>query len=143
MPRRLESLTLSDAKLMLAAGEAKAQALGLPYNIAIVDAGGSLIAFVRQDQALIGCIDLAISKATTARLFDKPTSLIGELAAPGHPLFGIGLSNGGKVVTFGGGLTVVSEGAVIGAVGASAGTVEEDVAVAQAAVEALSARSPG
>ena len=142
MPRTLDSLTLDDAKAMLAAAEAKAGSVGLPYNIAVVDAGGSLIAFTRQDGALIGSIDLAISKAVTARIFDKPTSLIGELAAPGHPLFGIGQSNGGKVVTFGGGLPVMLGDTIIGAVGASAGTVDQDVAVAQAAVDAFRASLP-
>ena len=142
MPRTLDSLTLDDAKVMLAAAEAKAGSVGLPYNIAVVDAGGSLIAFTRQDGALLGSIDLAISKAVTARIFDKPTSLIGELAAPGHPLFGIGQSNGGKVVTFGGGLPVMLGDMIIGAVGASAGTVDQDVAVAQAAVDAFRASLP-
>ncbi|WP_165186050.1 GlcG/HbpS family heme-binding protein [Caulobacter soli] len=139
MPRTFQTLTLDDARTMLVAAEAKAATFGLPYNIAVVDAGGHLIAFVRQDGALIGSIDLAIDKAMTARIFDKPTDLLAELAAPGRPLFGIDQSNGGKVVIFGGGLPVTVEDAVIGAVGASAGSVEQDIAVARAAVDALSA----
>lgn len=70
MPRSYESLTLEDAKRMLAAAEAKAASFGIPYNIAVVDAGGHLLAFLRQDGALIGSIDLAIGKAMTARIFD-------------------------------------------------------------------------
>ena len=76
MPRSYTSLTLDDAKRMLQAGEAAAANIGVAYNIAVVDAGGNLVAFARQDGALIGSIDLAIGKAVTARLFDKPTSLL-------------------------------------------------------------------
>src|SRR5262245_13077243 len=138
MPRSHLSLTLDDAKRMLQAGEAAAASIGIAYNIAIVDAGGSLVAFARQDGALIGSIDLAIGKAVTARIFNKPTSLLAELAQPGAPLFGIEQSNSGKVVIFGGGLPVLVSGTIVGAVGASAGTVEQDIAVAEAAAAAIS-----
>src|SRR5215813_8295663 len=137
MPRSYDSLTLEDAKRMLAAAEARAASLGIPYNIAIVDAGGHLVAFVRQDDALIGSIDLAIDKAVTARLFDKTTSELATLAQSGKPLFGIQESNAGKVVIFGGGIPIVSRGSIIGAVGTSAGTVEQDIEVAEAALAAL------
>src|SRR5262249_18358885 len=80
MPRTCTSLTLEDAKQMLSAAEAKAASLGIAYNIAVVDAGGHLVAFVRQDGALIGSIDLAIDKAVTARIFDKATSDLARLA---------------------------------------------------------------
>lgn len=139
MPRQQSSLTLSDAKAMLAAGEAKASGFGIPYNIAVVDAGGALIGFARQDGALIGSIDLAIGKAVTARLFDKTTGYLAELAQPGAPLFGIEQSNGGRVIIFGGGLPVRIDDQIVGAVGASAGSVEQDIAVAEAAIAALSA----
>ncbi|PZR54080.1 MAG: cobalamin adenosyltransferase [Stutzerimonas stutzeri] len=137
MPQLIGTLTLDDAKRMIAAGEAAAEETGLPYNIAVVDAGGNLIAFVRQDGALIGSIDLAIGKARTARIFDKTTADLAHLAQPDGPLFGIEQSNNGKVVIFGGGLPVWSEGAIVGAVGASAGSIEQDVAVARAAVAAI------
>ena len=137
MPRSYDSLTLEDAKRMLAAAEAKAASLGIAYNIAVVDAGGHLVAFVRQDGALIGSIDLAIHKAVTARIFDKATSDLATLAQSGKPLFGIQQSNAGKVVIFGGGIPVMFDGNIVGAVGASAGTVEQDIAVAEAAVAAL------
>lgn len=133
MPRSYTSLTLDDAKRMLHAGEAAAARTGIAYNIAVVDAGGHLVAFVRQDDALIGSIDLAIGKAVTARIFDKPTSRLAELAQPGAPLFGIQETNAGRVVIFGGGVPVTSDGIVVGAVGASAGTIEQDPAVAEAA----------
>ena len=137
MPRTYDSLTLEDAKRMLSAAEAKAASLGIAYNIAVVDAGGLLVAFVRQDGALIGSIDLAIDKAVTARIFDKATSDLASLAQSGKPLFGIQESNAGKVVIFGGGIPVVFDGNIVGAVGASAGTVEQGIVVAEAAIAAL------
>ena len=137
MPRTIDSLTLEEAKRMLSAAEAKAEAFGIAYNLAVVDAGGHLLAFLRQDGALIGSIDLAIDKAKTARIFDKATSELAELAQSGGPLFGIQDSNAGEVVIFGGGIPVILGGSVVGAIGTSAGTVEQDIAVAEAAIAAL------
>jgi uncharacterized protein GlcG (DUF336 family) len=137
MPKTFETLSLQDAKRMLAAGEAKADQIGVPYNIAVVDAGGHLLAFSRQDGALIGSIDLATHKAFTSRACDISTRDLAELAQPGKPLYGIQGSNGGKMVIFGGGLPVRRKGIVIGAVGASAGTVEQDIEVAEAAAKAI------
>src|SRR5262245_30371246 len=137
MPRAYDSLTLDDAKQMLAGAEAKAVSLGIAYNIAVVNSGGHLLAFVRQDDALIGSIDLAINKARTARIFNKPTSLFAELAQPGEPLYGIQQTNDGRVVVFGGGVPVLVDGQIVGGVGASAGTVEQDIAVVEAALDAL------
>ena len=137
MSRSYDSLSLKDARHMLAAAEARAESLGIAYNIAVVDAGGHLVAFVRQDGALIGSIDLAINKAITARLFDQSTAALSELAQPGKPLFGIHQSNSGKVVIFAGGIPVVVRGNIVGAVGTSAGTLEQDISVAEAAIAAL------
>lgn len=137
MPTTYASISLADAQRMLRAAEAAANRIGIPYNVAVVDAGGHLVAFARQDNALIGSIDLAIGKAVTARIFDKPTSLLASLAQPGAPLFGIQETNAGRVVIFGGGIPVRLDGVVIGAVGASAGSIEQDIAVAEAAVAAF------
>jgi uncharacterized protein GlcG (DUF336 family) len=137
MPRSYDSLSLEDAKKMLSAGEAQAESLGIPYNIAVVDAGAHLIAFVRQDNALIGSVELAIDKAVTARIFDKSTAELADSAQSGQPLFGIQESNDGQVVIFGGGIPVKLNGRIVGAVGASAGTIEQDLAVANAAIAAL------
>jgi len=137
MPRAYATLTLEDAKRMIGAAEAEAARLGIAYNIAVVDAGGHLLAFVRQDGALIGSIDLAIDKAKTARIFDKKTSDLAALSQPGQPLYGIQESNAGKVVIFGGGIPVTFNGDIIGAVGASAGTVEQDIAVVEAAASVI------
>jgi uncharacterized protein GlcG (DUF336 family) len=137
MPKTYQTISLSDAKRMLTAAEAKAASMGIAYNIAVVDAGGHLVAFVRQDDALIGSIDLAIDKAVTSRIFDMPTAKLATLAQSGKPLFGIQESNAGKVVVFGGGMPILSEGKIIGAIGTSAGTVEQDIAVAEAGIAAL------
>ena len=117
MPKTFETLSLQDAKRMLAAGEAKADQIGIPYNIAVVHAGGYLLAFSRQDGALIGSIDLAIQKAFTARIFNISTGVLAELAQPGKPFYGI---HDGKIVIFGGGLPARRKGIVIGAIGTSA-----------------------
>jgi uncharacterized protein GlcG (DUF336 family) len=138
MPRQYSTLTLTEAKEILSGAEAKAESLGIAYNVAVVDAGGHLLAFSRQDGALIGSIDLAIDKASTARIFDKATSYLATLAQSGEPLFGIQESNGGTVVIFGGGIPIMFEGNIVGAVGASAGTVEQDIAVAEAGAAAFS-----
>lgn len=137
MPTTYETVTLDDAKRMLAAAEAKAGSLGIAYNLAVVDACGRLVAFVRQDTSPIGCIDLAIGKAMTALIFNVPTSELAALAQSGKPYFGIQQSNDGKVIILTGGLPITSAGKIIGAVGASAGTGDQDVEVAQAAISAL------
>ena len=122
---------------MLAAAEDAAQHLRIAYNVAVVDAAGHLVAFARQDGALIGSIDLAICKARTARLFSKSTAYLATLAQPGASLFGIDKSNHGEIVIFGGGIPVFLNEQIVGAVGTSAGTVEQDIEVAEAAVSAF------
>lgn len=141
MPRSYTSLSLVDAKRMLDAGEAKAASFGIAYNIAIVDVGGALVAFSRQDGALIGSIELAINKAITSRIFDKRTADLAAVAQPGGPLYGIQQTNHGKVVIFGGGLPIMIGDVIVGAVGASAGSVEQDIAVAEAAAAVVSSLS--
>ena len=136
MARMIESLTLADAKCMIEAAERKADEIGIAYDVAIVDAGGHLVAFFRQDGALIGSIDIAIDKARTARMFDTSTDSLAALAQPMAPLYGIQNSNRGNIIIFGGGIPVVRNNKVIGAVGASAGTVQQDIAIAEAAVAA-------
>ncbi len=115
----------------------KAVQLGVNMDIAVVDAGGNLKAFLRMDGAWLGSIDIAVKKARTARLFDMPTGDIGGLSQPGGPLYGIEHSNGG-LVTFPGGVPLrASDGTVIGAVGVSGSSVQDDHAVAVAAGEAI------
>jgi uncharacterized protein GlcG (DUF336 family) len=122
---------------MLVAAEAKAVQLGISYNIAVVDAGGHLLAFYREDKAMLGSVDLAINKAVTAQMFIKSTAYVAELAQPGAPLYGIQQTNAGKVVIFGGGIPILIDGDVAGAIGASAGTIEQDIEIAEAGIAAL------
>jgi uncharacterized protein GlcG (DUF336 family) len=137
MTRQLVSLTLEDARKAIAAGERKAVALGIPYNIAVVDSGGGLIAHARMDGAWLASVDIAIDKAWTARAVDMPTDALAQLAQSGQQGFGINTTNRGRIVIFGGGIPVRVSGSVVGAVGASGGSVEQDIAVARAAVEGL------
>jgi uncharacterized protein GlcG (DUF336 family) len=132
-----KDLTLEAAERIVAAAKKKAAELGTLMDIAVVDAGGNLKVFVRMDGAWLGSIDIAMRKARTARWFDMNTGDIGELSQPGGPLFGIEHSNGG-LITFPGGVPLKdSNGYVVGAVGVSGSTVENDHAVAAAGAVAL------
>ena len=121
-------LTLAEAQKVLDAALVKAKAQGVPMNIAIVDAGGNLKAFVRQDGAFIGSIDVSTKKAVTARYFNMPTSTLGAASQPGQELFGIEATNGGLVI-FGGGELLIRDNVIVGAIGVSGGSVAEDTNV--------------
>ena len=115
---------------------AKAGQIGAKMNIAVVDAGANLKAFARMDGAWLGSIDISIRKARTARFFDMNTGEIGKLSQPGGSLFGIEHSNGG-LITFPGGVPIQNKGGtIIGAIGVSGSTVENDHAVAEAGAAA-------
>jgi uncharacterized protein GlcG (DUF336 family) len=133
----MSALTLAEARTIIAAAEQKAEEIGQPMNIAIVDAGGNLIAHVRQDGAWIGSIDISVSKAWTARAFDIATKDLGDNAQPGGQFFGIHSTNGGKVAIFAGGVPLRRQGAVVGGLGVSGGSGEQDQAVALAGQAAL------
>ena len=137
MPNEVQTLSLDDAGILLAAGKAKAETIGVPYNLAVVDAGGNLVAFARMDGAWLGSIDIAVHKAFTARAFDMSTADQAGMSQPGKPLFGIQATNHDRIVIFGGGIPIRKGGAVIGALGASGGTVDQDVEVAEAALRAF------
>jgi uncharacterized protein GlcG (DUF336 family) len=137
MARSLLSLGLADARRIIAAAEKKATELGVPYNIAVVDAGGALISHVRMDDAWIGSIDIAINKAWTARAFDSATDDLAKITQSGQSGFGLNTTNQSKVVIFGGGIPLKIKGAVVGAVGASGGSVEQDIVVARAAASSF------
>ncbi len=139
MADALQSLdiSLAQAKEVVQAAVEKAKALDTKMDIAVVDAGGNLKAFARMDGAWLGSIDISIKKARTAVLFHFPTGAIGELSQPGGPLYQIELSNGG-LISFPGGLPLkTADGTVIGAVGVSGSTVENDHAVAEAGAKAV------
>ncbi|TWT47800.1 GlcG/HbpS family heme-binding protein [Botrimarina hoheduenensis] len=130
-------ITLKQAQAAVAAAIEKSQAIGTLMDIAVVDAGGNLTAFAREDGAWQGSIDISQIKARTARYFDMPTGAIGQLSQPGGPLFGIEHSNGG-LITFPGGLPIKNAaGEVIGAIGVSGSSVENDHTVAEAGAAAV------
>ena len=129
-------ITLAQTGKIVEAAVKKSRELNTKMDIAIVDAGGNLKGFARMDGAWLGSIDIAIKKAKTARYFDMNTGEIGKLSQPGGPLYNIEVSNGG-LITFPGGIPIRnSNGVVIGAVGVSGSTVENDHEVAKAAAEA-------
>ena len=130
-------ITLADARKIIAAGEKKAQEIGQPMNIAVVDEGGNLVAHVRMDNAWIGSIDISINKGWTARAFDISTKDLATHSQSGGQFFGIHASNHGRVMIFAGGIPLKRGGKVVGGVGVSGGSGEQDHAVAQAAVEAF------
>lgn len=129
-------ITLEQAEAAVKAAKQKAQELGLKMNIAVVDAGANLTAFARMDGAWLGSVDISMRKARTARYFDMPTGELGKLSQPGGPLFNIEHSNGG-LITFPGGIPILNGSDVIGAIGVSGSTVDDDHTVAQAGVDAL------
>jgi uncharacterized protein GlcG (DUF336 family) len=106
-------------------------------DIAVVDAGRNLKAFHRMDGALLGSIDISINKAFTAASFKLSTKDLAEVAQPGGPLFGIHTTNDGRIVIFAGGIPLERDGEVIGAVGVSSGTIEQDQAIAEAGAAAF------
>ena len=130
-------VTLEDARKIIVAAEKRAKELRQPMNIAVVDGGANLIAHARMDGAWIGSIDIAINKAYTSRAFDISTREPAQASQSGGQFFGIHVSNGGRVMIFAGGVPLRREGKVVGAVGVSGGSGEQDQAVAEAAAAAF------
>jgi uncharacterized protein GlcG (DUF336 family) len=130
-------VTLADARKIIAAGEKKALEIGQPMNIAVVDAGGNLVAHVRMDNAWIGSVDISINKAWTARAFDISTQDLGKNSQSGDQFFGIHASNHGRVMIFAGGVPLKKGDQVVGGVGVSGGLGKQDQAVAEAAAAAF------
>ncbi|RFP62619.1 MAG: heme-binding protein [Limnothrix sp. CACIAM 69d] len=125
-------VTLADARRVIAAAEQKAIELGQPMNIAVADGGGNLVSHVRMDGAWIGSIDISINKAYTSRAFDIATKDLAEHSQSGGQFFGIHASNGGRIMIFAGGIPLHRDGQVVGAIGVSGGSGEQDHAVAAA-----------
>ena len=130
-------VTLSDARRVIAAAEKKAEEIGQPMNIAVADGGGNLVAHVRMDGALVGSVDISINKAFTSRAFDIATKDLAEHSQSGGQFFGIHASNGGRVMIFAGGIPLKRDGKVVGAIGVSGGSGEQDHAVAEAGAGAF------
>ncbi|HEY4355289.1 MAG TPA: heme-binding protein [Acidobacteriaceae bacterium] len=130
-------ITLEDARRIIAAAEKKAKEIGQPMNIAVADGGGNLVSHVRMDGAWIGSIDISIKKAYTSRAFDIATADLATHSQSGNQFFGIHASNDGKIMIFAGGIPLKKDGEVVGAVGISGGSGEQDHAVAEAGVAAF------
>ena len=136
-PETGHTITLEEARKVIAAATRQAEEIGQPMNIAVVCAGGHLLAFERMHNAWIGSVDIAQKKAWTSRAFDIETGKLGTLSQSGDQFFGIHASNDGKVMIFAGGVPLMRDGKVIGAIGVSGGLGAQDQAVAEAGAKAL------
>jgi uncharacterized protein GlcG (DUF336 family) len=132
-----KTVTLDAAQQIVDGARAKADEIGVPMNIAVVDEGNNLTAFGRMDGAWLGSIDISQNKAYTARSFDMTTKDLAPLAQPNQPLYGIEASNQGRLIVFAGGIPLMDGDDVVGAVGVSGGSVEQDHEVAEAGVAAF------
>ena len=130
-------MTLGEARKIIAAAEQKAAEIKQPMNIAVVDEGGNLVSHARMDGAWIGSIDISINKAFTSRAFDISTKALAQYSQAGGQFFGIHVSNHGRVMIFAGGIPLKRGGKVVGAVGVSGGSGEQDQAVAEAGAKAF------
>jgi len=131
-------ITLEDARRIILVAERKAKELGQPMNIAVADDGGNLVAHVRMDEAWLGSIDISIKKAFTARAFNISTQELAKHSQSGGEFFGIHASNQERVMIFAGGIPLKRGGKVVGAIGVSGGSGEQDQAVAEAGASAFS-----
>ena len=130
-------ITLNEARRVIAAAEQKAADIKQPMNIAVVDEGANLVAMVRMDGAWLGSIDIAINKAFTARAFDISTKELGKHSQAGEDFFGIHVSNHGRIMIFAGGVPLKRNGKVVGDIGVSGGTGDQDQKVAEAGAESF------
>src|SRR5437660_12847316 len=130
-------MNLTLARKVIAAAEKKAATIGQPMNIAVVDEGGNLVAHVRMDGAWIGSIDISINKAFTSRAFDIATKDLAAHSQSGGQFFGIHVSNHGRVMIFAGGVPLKRDGKVVGGIGVSGGSDEQDQPVADAGAAAF------
>ena len=130
-------VNLADARRIIAAAEKKASEIGQPMNIAVADAGGNLVTHIRMDGAGMGSIDISIKKAFTSRALDISTKDLSTLTQTGQDFYGLHVSNNGKIMIFAGGVRLKRSGQVVGAIGVSGGSGEQDHAVAEAGAAAL------
>lgn len=137
----MTAVTLDVAKEIIAAAEEKAEEIDVPMCIAVMNKGGNLVAFQRMDEALLASIDIAQNKAYSSVSLKLDTKTIHEVSQPGESLYGLGSTNDGRIVTFGGGYPLKDDdGTVVGGIGVSGGSAEEDMEVAQAGVDAFERR---
>ena len=133
----MTSPSLSEARDIIAAAEKRAAEIGQPMNIAVVDEGGNLVSHARMDGAWIGSVDISINKAFTSRAFNIQTKDLGDNSQPGNQFYGIHASNQGRIMIFAGGIPLTRDGQVVGAIGVSGGSGEQDQTVAEAGAAAF------
>ncbi|SDD56511.1 GlcG/HbpS family heme-binding protein [Sporomusa acidovorans] len=129
-------VNLEKAKKMISAAEQKALKIGCPMVITVVDEGGNMVAQHRMDGALLASIDISHGKAYTAVALKMSTEKLATLTQPGQMLFGINTTDKGRIVIFGGGLPIMENGQIVGGIGVSGGSVEQDVSVVTAGLAA-------
>lgn len=132
-----KTVNLEAARRVIAAAEKKAAEIGQPMNIAVADAGGNLVSHVRMDGAWIGSIDISIKKAFTSRAFDIATKDLAEHSQSGNQFFGIHASNNGRIMIFAGGIPLKDGKKVVGSIGVSGGSGDQDHSVAEAGAAAF------
>jgi len=130
-------VSLADARRVIAAAEKKAAEIGQPMNIAVADEGGNIVSHVRMDGAWIGSIDISQKKAYTSRALDMATKDLASHSQSGGQVVGIHASNNGKIMIFAGGIPLKKGGKVVGAIGVSGGSGDQDHAVAEAGAAAF------
>ena len=131
----IKQLSLDIVKEMAAAAEAKAAEMNVPIVFAAVDSGTNLMLMHRMENAFITSVDIAINKAFTSAALKIGTHEVTPNIQPGESLYGLQLTNNCRIIPFGGGFPIIENGQVVGAVGVSGGSVEEDMAIAKAAAE--------
>lgn len=130
-------MNLELAQQMVKAGKNKAQEMGIDFVLSVVDRHGNLILLERMENALLASIEISQNKAYTAVALKMTTEKLSELARPNGDLYGINNVNGGRIITFGGGIPIVSNGEIIGGIGVSGASVAEDIIIAEACINSL------
>lgn len=135
--KSFNQITLEASKKMGKAALKKALEIKVPVVFSVVDNGGNLLYLERMDEAFVTSIDIAINKAFTAWALKNGTNELSEVVLPGQSLYGLNLTNNSRIITFGGGFPIIINDEIVGAVGVSGGTVEEDMEIAKAALNSL------
>lgn len=135
--KNYKSITLTAAKRMGKGAIKKATEIKVPVVFSVVDNGGNLLYLERMDEAFVTSVDISINKAFTAWALKSGTNELSEVVLPGQSLYGLNLTNNARIITFGGGFPIIVDGEIVGAVGVSGGTVEEDMSIAEAALSSL------
>jgi uncharacterized protein GlcG (DUF336 family) len=136
----MNKLTLDLAKEIIAGAEEEAKKIGVSMVISVVDDGGNLIAIHRMDDAWLASVDIAQNKAWTAVALKMPSANLADATVPAAELYGLNTTNNGRLVVFGGGIPLVLDGKVVGAVGVSGSSVPNDVQVAEAGVKVFNTK---